>query len=1203
MSTTLEFYWGLASLDEQQRLDSAAQLIGTLVKFQRAMPQSTKMATTEEEMNELCASDVAYALKRLIKGLASPRDGARQGFSIALTELLARIPCISVPLVLSLLWRHTEAVGSMSNQEQRDMHFGRIFGLMALVQSGILTREGTTSADISKIVAELVAVGAKKPYLREIAYSTIVSMVPALGQFSFRDELITTIVAVALDKGVIETPEELNLALRLRRTYPDYDWYSALPLWQTKHMLSEKNVGKLASILSETSKENPAIFSTWHPQLHSVWNEIFDIYFNRDRVSEVQDKGVMSLEILWESVVEKKLFAPGSSQFRRYWGYLLLVRLLPHLNEESVPSLMTPRVVQALSESMSASKKLPLEKVSKQASEKLMEVCESDSKVGMAVLMHLLNDKKVNVAGDSAGADLRTAMANRIVAKLDGEAMAEYIAYLQRMFVEPKLAQTNVSVETADGSDDANQLKKPAERQRLWALDQMIRVAKNKTLPITDELVLRVLNFVTAAASFEVTAPAKGKASKKTVLEFATPPSPPISSSALMKYRSLLVSFVGDLSRSSARPAKKEGSAAATIGCSDSGIVWSTAVIKKLLEGDQQANVKVVLHSFDETRAVLKDMAKVLDLMEAKCVKYSSSSPADAQRFRALELLLGNVCILAAFATTDAAHEEYLEIIPDLNSCFENFAAQVEGEDSKKKGSKKAAKEEDDEAEPEPVEVLTDILISFMTKDSSTMRKLCEQIFVPFVGLMTADALDSIIGVLSAKEGVAGAEDDHIETQMEDIDGGDGEAHMDSGDDSGSGSDSDDDADAGFAGVVDEELRRKIQEALSGAAADGDAGEVSASGEEEEFDDEQMKVFDSKLEEIFRNKKQAKQDARDLKISFVNFKLRVLDLAEVFLKHTTDGSLMLKLLPAMLELAVSTSKDSRNISTHKRSLGILTEKSKRIPKNIAVDEGIQVLKTVHEYARRGSDKAALVMLENVAAQLACALLDSDPKSGALIEEIYQATLDDYMTRRASHVSFEFITTVISRLRPEQTGFIWRMAIKSLRLYGHPQRAVNVFRQLNAYMLAESATGVCKKLGNDDVADYAKLAEQLVRELQGALLATIEFAASEQNKESAPKRQQLDRQRLREIAKASVQIVRRCGKVEAMAGAVKAGLQMDAKWRGALEKLKSSPIYMTQSSGTDELLANLENLDQLVKGSATGKKAGSVGTKASPKKRK
>ena len=59
----------LASLNPKQRKDAAAQLIHRL----KSEPELT--------------SNVDYALKRLVKGLGSSRDGARLGFSLALTEV------------------------------------------------------------------------------------------------------------------------------------------------------------------------------------------------------------------------------------------------------------------------------------------------------------------------------------------------------------------------------------------------------------------------------------------------------------------------------------------------------------------------------------------------------------------------------------------------------------------------------------------------------------------------------------------------------------------------------------------------------------------------------------------------------------------------------------------------------------------------------------------------------------------------------------------------------------------------------------------------------------------------------------------------------------------------------------------------------------------------------------------------------------
>ncbi|KAJ1934842.1 DNA-directed DNA polymerase, partial [Linderina macrospora] len=325
MSTTLNFYWDLASLDESKRVAAAAQLITALCEFQAAMPASTEVATTEEDLGRICASDVAYAIKRLIKGLASPRDGARQGFSLVLTELLARVPCISTAVILDLLWKHCTATSSMKGQEQRDMRFGRVFGIMALVQSGALSRaSSTTAADIKRILVELTQIGTKKSYCREICYVTMSSMVPMLAAHDDSDSLITMFVGIALNKGVIETPDELLLALRLRRAYPKFDWHTAFPKWHDAHLLCRENMPKLAGILSESSSDNPALFSSWHPQLHTVWNEIFDVYFGQARSSERAH--VADFALLWDAVVDGRLFAAGGSQFKRYWGFMLLDR-------------------------------------------------------------------------------------------------------------------------------------------------------------------------------------------------------------------------------------------------------------------------------------------------------------------------------------------------------------------------------------------------------------------------------------------------------------------------------------------------------------------------------------------------------------------------------------------------------------------------------------------------------------------------------------------------------------------------------------------------------------------------------------------------------------------------------------------------------------------------------------------------------------
>lgn len=90
-TTTLQLYWDLASFEPSVRQNAAQSLIKTLADFQKnheeTLENKKDIADTEEKLDLLCASDVSYAVRRLLRGLPSSRQGARQGFSLALTEV------------------------------------------------------------------------------------------------------------------------------------------------------------------------------------------------------------------------------------------------------------------------------------------------------------------------------------------------------------------------------------------------------------------------------------------------------------------------------------------------------------------------------------------------------------------------------------------------------------------------------------------------------------------------------------------------------------------------------------------------------------------------------------------------------------------------------------------------------------------------------------------------------------------------------------------------------------------------------------------------------------------------------------------------------------------------------------------------------------------------------------------------------------
>lgn len=80
----------LASLDASERNAAALTLIKSLAVLQNAHKTDLdpmEGEITEERLDQLCHPEVVYALKRLLRGLPSDREAARQGFSLALTEV------------------------------------------------------------------------------------------------------------------------------------------------------------------------------------------------------------------------------------------------------------------------------------------------------------------------------------------------------------------------------------------------------------------------------------------------------------------------------------------------------------------------------------------------------------------------------------------------------------------------------------------------------------------------------------------------------------------------------------------------------------------------------------------------------------------------------------------------------------------------------------------------------------------------------------------------------------------------------------------------------------------------------------------------------------------------------------------------------------------------------------------------------------
>jgi DNA polymerase phi len=97
----LQVFWGLAQPAPEDRVKSARDLILVLHKEQTAYEQqrSAQSSSSAEKVkagvNLAWSPGLYYALKRLARGMVSSNAGARQGFSLGLTEVLQIFPIVS----------------------------------------------------------------------------------------------------------------------------------------------------------------------------------------------------------------------------------------------------------------------------------------------------------------------------------------------------------------------------------------------------------------------------------------------------------------------------------------------------------------------------------------------------------------------------------------------------------------------------------------------------------------------------------------------------------------------------------------------------------------------------------------------------------------------------------------------------------------------------------------------------------------------------------------------------------------------------------------------------------------------------------------------------------------------------------------------------------------------------------------------------
>lgn len=249
-------------------------------------------------------------------------------------------------------------------------------------------------------------------------------------------------------------------------------------------------------------------------------------------------------------------------------------------------------------------------------------------------------------------------------------------------------------------------------------------------------------------------------------------------------------------------------------------------------------------------------------------------------------------------------------------------------------------------------EFLVEILLSMVARPSSLMRQVSQQVFEAFTSQISAGGLELLFGPLGANESTKGQkelfntedddmdvdgegssdeDDDDVEeisnieidsdvefVDLEDADGEEGdddeedEEEEDDGEDEDENDDDDDD-DEEAEGDAKEgriEIDVPLSKILKSHRLDKDA-EAESSEDEGDMSDSQMFALEDKLAEVFKQRAKARPDSKkqkkDAKQSVVNFKNRILDFLDIYVKNEVLSPLAFSLLIPLLDLMRTTS--------------------------------------------------------------------------------------------------------------------------------------------------------------------------------------------------------------------------------------------------------------------------------------------------------
>ncbi|KAG9351899.1 hypothetical protein JZ751_023150 [Albula glossodonta] len=957
----LDFFWDIAKPEQEIRLKAIEDLIQYLKNSEKS-------------------DELKYTLKRLVDGLSHTRETARPGFSLALAQVLSVFEEIHLQTVLGYI-KEKHDLQKVKKKLIRNAAFGNFFGVLALSQSGRLPKETQVVLECVQLLQSLAQY---REHLKDLPRKTMVDILSETTEEVFEEVLLGALQSDL--SSAFSTPEQLQLLLVAMQRFPSILKPAKLKkLLGSSSVITQDNIPKLLEVLKMAARSVKK-----DRVLPAVALDVLQVALKEE-----------SFEMFWRDVVVNGLLNEQSGP-SSYMCYRLLGSALPLLSLPQLQQVLSGEVMRHYGEHV----------VCAQLPERFKFAPEMETYVGDFLQGCREPDKQLAVMLSF------TKLTNqgypvvpsfwKVVQHLEPSALQSYVDWLKDMFTHPKM-ESCLDFSTRrqqENQESGVQSEHCVFRMRKWIIPRLTSIVENVQVKKEEDLIMDVARFVFFHAFFDAKKPTPDIPETESTL------SVPLDE----RTRAVIVnSFFGLLQHLNQRPVQVDASEPAAqgerrvLGVTADGTLWVYCLV-------QYANVllnqtKYVHCAQQFTPQQKKSWDSMLSSVETLKKKAKKTQTAETSAFQLLFLLVGIYLFKAA--------DEGIELMQDLQNCLEK------AQEKKTKRKKKAtASEEQDE--PHWVEVMVGILLSLLSQPSRFIRQVCRTVFAGICPHVNKRALDTILDVLDPNKdeeesGVVVTDEKDVaklkkrdqEEQDEKDDQQEGEEEWETSDEDSDDEamEEDDKAESEEEGEVDQNFRLELMKVLQGQNALATEEDGS---EDEELDDEAMMKLDDNIAALFSEQKKRIQAKKDEKEKFRkekalvrDFKIKVLDLLEVFLNKQPENPLVLGIVEPMLtviEGGMSSDSNQQEQEFLRKAADIFRNqlcRAKRYCKNVS-----DMQEELHDMMERVLTRAQTLSDSSMAAM---GSVDMER-----VTSLFKRALCSFMTRRKSALSGAMFIDLFTR---------------------------------------------------------------------------------------------------------------------------------------------------------------------------------------------